>query len=68
MFYSSNIFGKLGINARVGSGLVGAVNMAATAGSLLLLGSKKFLFKLMIWLGFGRKTLLWTLSFGMAAA
>lgn len=64
MFYSSTIFTKMKISARLGSGLVGFINMISTFGALFLLGSK---FCNFIVLEFGRKTLLWTLSFVMAA-
>lgn len=67
MFYSSAIISKLGLDPRLGSGLVGFVNMAATALSLVLLGSKRN-FILYLFIEFGRKTLLWTLSFAMAGA
>ncbi len=40
MFYSSAIFQQIGFSARLGSGLVGFINMAATFGAVLLLGSK----------------------------
>lgn len=56
MFYSTEIFQAApGFNARLGTALVGLVNMVST-----LLASFLLVF-------FGRKTLLWTLSFAMAA-
>ncbi|CDW77776.1 sugar transporter family protein [Stylonychia lemnae] len=55
MFYSSKIFDKMGIDTNLGSGLVGFINMASTFGALFLLGK------------FGRKQLLWSMSFLMAA-
>ena len=55
MFYSSEIFNKMGVNARLGSGLVGFINMASTFGAIFLLGK------------FGRKAILWSLSFIMGA-
>lgn len=54
MFYSSTIFATSGFNPTVGTALVGVVNMVATLLSAFLLGL------------FGRKQLLWTLSFLMA--
>ncbi len=56
MFYSSTIFSTIpGFKATTGTALVGVVNMVATLASTFLLAF------------FGRKTLLWTLSFLMAA-
>jgi Sugar (and other) transporter len=40
MFYSSKIFVKIGIQDKLGSGLVGFINMISTFGALFLLGSK----------------------------
>jgi hypothetical protein len=40
MFYSSKIFEKMSLDAKLGSGLVGFINMASTFGALFLLGSK----------------------------
>jgi hypothetical protein len=40
MFYSSEIFKQMGVSPRLGSGLVGFINMAATFGAIFLLGSK----------------------------
>lgn len=40
MFYSSKIFQKVNINDKLGSGLVGFINMISTFGALFLLGSK----------------------------
>ena len=53
MFYSSTIFSKANFSGRVGTAIVGVVNMASTFVALFLLGC------------FGRKTLLWTLSIVM---
>jgi len=55
MFYSSEIFNTINVNARLGSGLVGFINMASTFGAIFLLGK------------FGRKALLWSFSFMMGA-
>ena len=58
MFYSSKIFSNLpegGMTPTTGTALVGVVNMVSTLASTLLLSY------------FGRKTLLWTLSFAMSA-
>lgn len=56
MFYSSTIFATIpNFKATTGTALVGIVNMVATLASTFLLAF------------FGRKTLLWTLSFLMAA-
>ena len=40
MFYSSAIFTEMGVSPRLGSGLVGFINMASTFGAIFLLGSK----------------------------
>ncbi len=40
MFYSSEIFKQIDFSPRIGSGLVGFINMAATFGAVFLLGSK----------------------------
>ncbi len=56
MFYSSKIFASVqGMNPSTGTALVGVVNMVSTLASSFLLTY------------FGRKTLLWILSFLMAA-
>jgi hypothetical protein len=39
MFYSSEIFKQINFSPRIGSGLVGFINMASTFGAVLLLGS-----------------------------
>ena len=40
MFYSSTIFTKAGVSGRLGTAIVGFVNMASTFIALFLLGSK----------------------------
>lgn len=42
MFYSSKIFEKMGVNDKLGSGLVGFINMISTFGALFLLGSRLY--------------------------
>lgn len=66
MFYSSTIFTTMGVSPRLGSGLVGFINMASTFGAIFLLKSKAF-FTILRLIEFGRRTLLWTMSFLMAA-
>ena len=55
MFYSTRIFSKTGTPATLATSLVGVVNMVSTLASTLLLSK------------FGRRSLLWTFSFVMAA-
>ena len=51
MFYSSTIMGEVGFRPNIGTAIVGLVNMVSTFPTLYLMGK------------FGRRTLLWTLSF-----
>jgi hypothetical protein len=55
MFYSNQIFANTSIAPTTGTALVGVVNMVSTLLSSILLAY------------FGRRTLLWTLSFAMSA-
>jgi SP family galactose:H+ symporter-like MFS transporter len=54
MFYSSTIMGQVGFSANFGTAIVGLVNMVATFPTIWLLDK------------YGRRTLLWTLSFAQA--
>jgi len=55
MFYSSTIFASSGFDPRIATALVGIVNVVSTFAATFLLTF------------FGRKTLLWTMSFAMCA-
>ena len=55
MFYSGIIFAKTNFNPAWGTALVGVANMLPTLGCTLLLGK------------FGRRQILWVLSFATAA-